>query len=367
MWHTDKRVAEKISHDRKRPANIYDHVRNHKDKLRKLKQNPDIIDGRIKELEEQISTLTKRFQIQQRRILQDELEKTKDMRQSVVDGSQLHEYERKVRPFIAAHQKLHFCRPETDEVSSGAFLRTNNGSSILDDYMVAVEDSPPHFQIEQRDLCKKCFAPLQLYSSLSVLVCPKCGQTAPFLDSTAALLAYSDDSYEYCSFSYKRINHFNEWLAQFQGKESTDIPADILEAVSQRLWDERVKETSAVTTHKVRDVLKKLKLRKYYEHVQQITSRITGKSPPRMTPEQEEQCRLMFLAIQGSFERHCPPDRKNFLSYSYILFKFCQLLGYTQYLHCFSLLKGRDKLLKQDNIFERICIDLDWDFIPSVG
>ena len=67
-----------------------------------------------------------------------------------------------------------------------------------------------------------------------------------------------------------------------------------------------------------------------------------------------------------AFEKHCPPDRKNFLSYSYCLYKFFQLLGYDDLLSSFSLLKGKDKLHKQDLIFEKICKDLEWEFLPSV-
>ena len=70
-----------------------------------------------------------------------------------------------------------------------------------------------------------------------------------------------------------------------------------------------------------------------------------------MTPEQEEQCRLMFMAIQGPFEKHCPPDRKNFVVLL-LLYKFCELMAYDEFLPCFALLKGRDKLFKQDSIFE---------------
>ena len=77
-------------------------------------------------------------------------------------------------------------------------------------------------------------------------------------------------------------------------------------------------------------------------------------------------CRLMFIAVQPAFEKHCPKDRKNFLSYSYCLFKFFQLLGLDDFLDTFTLLKGRDKLAKQDDIFKKICEELDWDFVPSV-
>ena len=73
----------------------------------------------------------------------------------------------------------------------------------------------------------------------------------------------------------------------------------------------------------------------------------------------------MFDAIQGPFKKHCPPDRKNFLSYSYCLHKFCELLGYDNFLQYFMLLKGVEKLRKQDAIFSNICEELDWQFIPS--
>jgi hypothetical protein len=84
-----------------------------------------------------------------------------------------------------------------------------------------------------------------------------------------------------------------------------------------------------------------------------------------MKPEVEEQLCNMFQKIQEPFERHCPPDRINFLSYSYVIYKFCQLLGYHEYLPYFSLLKSKDKLRTQDKIWKNICLDIGWKFYPS--
>ena len=53
----------------------------------------------------------------------------------------------------------------------------------------------------------------------------------------------------------------------------------------------------------------------------------------------------MFNQIQEPFEKHCPKTRKNFLSYSYTLYKFFQLLNKQEYLIYFPLLKSREKLL----------------------
>ena len=40
--------------------------------------------------------------------------------------------------------------------------------------------------------------------------------------------------------------------------------------------------------------------------------------------------------------------------------------GMDEYLPLFSLLKGKEKLQRQDEIFEKICHELEWEFIPSL-
>ncbi len=121
-----------------------------------------------------------------------------------------------------------------------------------------------------------------------------------------------------------------------------------------------------VTHEKVKQILKKNKINRYYEHVAYITHRITGIPNPHLTVELEEKLRSLFKQIQVPFLNHAPNNRKNFLSYSYCLHKFLQLLGEDKYLKHFPLLKSRTKLFQQEEIFKKICKDLDWEFIPSM-
>ena len=58
--------------------------------------------------------------------------------------------------------------------------------------------------------------------------------------------------------------------------------------------------------------------------------------------------------------------RKNFLSYSYILYKFCELLELDELANLFPMLKSREKLKEQDNLWEKICNYLNWEYIPSI-
>ena len=93
---------------------------------------------------------------------------------------------------------------------------------------------------------------------------------------------------------------------------------------------------------------------------------ITGKKAPIITRQCEELLRNMFKEIQVAFMKHCPENRKNFLSYSYVLHKFCELLELDHLLEYFPLLKSREKLQQQDVIWKKICQELEWQYIPSI-
>jgi len=159
---------------------------------------------------------------------------------------------------------------------------------------------------------------------------------------------------------------FNNGLSQFQAKESTEIPDEIIELIKNELRKQRFKKLDYTQIESVKRILKKLKLNEYYEHIAFIISKITNKPAPCINRETEETLKKMFDKIQEPFEKHCPKDRINFLSYSYVLHKFFQLLELDEYVKCFPLLKSRQKLRIQDDIWKKICEDCEWEFYPSV-
>lgn len=218
---------------------------------------------------------------------------------------------------------------------------------------------------ENLELCKVCQNNLTCLQHEAILVCTNCGyqelllveQNRPILKQNA-----KDTSH----FSYKRINHFREWCNQVQGKESTDIPDEIFEKILAEIKKEKITDTKTITYAKMREILKRLRINKYYEHINYILNRINGIPTPQFSAEVEEKLCIMFRDIQAPFLKHCPKDRKNFLSYSYVLFKFFQILGLYEYLKYFPLLKSREKLYLQDQIWRNICIELDYPIIPSL-
>ena len=215
------------------------------------------------------------------------------------------------------------------------------------------------------DICSTCNKEKKLFLSEGKMICEICGDENKILiDSDKP--SYKDPPREISYFAYKRINHFNEWLAQFQAKESTDIPKEIYDEILIELKKERILNVNTLSQKKLREILKKLKKNKYYEHIPHIINKLNGIPPPIMTRKTEEELRRMFKEIQIPFQNHCPVERKNFLSYSYILHKFVQLLELDEFIPCFVLLKSREKLHQQDVIWKNICEELKWEFIPSI-
>ena len=250
------------------------------------------------------------------------------------------------------------------------FLKDSKQSKekMYESYSIRIGDE--QLLIDQQDdgtieHCFLCGVERKLFMSDGKMICPNCGDEK-FILIDSDKPSYKEPPRELSYFAYKRINHLNEWLAQFQAKESTDIPQEVYDKILLELKKERMEDISQLSTHKLREILKKLKLNKYYEHVPHIINRLNGVPPPTISRETEEELRRMFKEIQMPFHKFCPKDRKNFLSYSYVLHKFMQLLEMDEFLPCFMLLKSREKLHQQDQIWKKICEYLRWEFIPSV-
>ena len=244
----------------------------------------------------------------------------------------------------------------------------NRRRQVCDNYLSLTD---PNFvksfekQEKNSSQCEKCGIEKTTHLSDGCMICTKCGEVSYIvIDSDKP--SYKDPPQEISYFAYKRINHFNEWLAQFQAKETTDIPQELYDQILMEIKKERIENMGELKQNKVREILKKLKQNKYYEHVPHIINKINGLPPPIMSRETEEELRRMFKEIQVPFQKFCPKDRKNFLSYAYVLHKFVQLLDLDEYLDCFILLKSREKLHQQDLIWVQICEYLKWEFIPSV-
>jgi len=270
----------------------------------------------------------------------------------------------------AASTKTNDLIPEVKKASAITNTIGFKRDKALENYLTALnptaiqhENSIASSITENFGNCAICES--EMLFNETFLDCPQCGyRDYVLVDSEKP--SYKDPPREMSYYAYKKINHLNEWLAQFQAKETTEISPAILDQIKQELRKERITDMSKLKPSKLKDIIKKLKLNRCYDHVAHILNRLNGISAPVLSREVEEKLRYMFKEIQFSFVKHCPKKRSNFLSYSFVLYKFCELLELDDYLPCFPLLKSREKLYMQDKIWQKICEDMGWEFIRTV-
>ena len=216
------------------------------------------------------------------------------------------------------------CDNDTDKDKTDAI---QDKSSLVDKYMAIINNKYIRTVEEENiEICKVCKNSMTCLQYDAIIVCNFCGYQELLLveQNRPILKQNTKDTSHFC---YKRINHFREWCNQVQGKESTDIPDEIFEKILIEIKKEKITDLKKITYLKMRDILKRLRINKYYEHINYIINRINGIPTPQFSPELEDKLCNMFRSIQAPFLKHCPKDRKNFLSYSYVLYKFFQILG----------------------------------------
>jgi hypothetical protein len=200
-----------------------------------------------------------------------------------------------------------------------------------------------------------------------ILICnnQKCGKfITHIVDSSKPL--NKEPPHEVSYTSYIRLNHFKEILSQFQAKETTQIPENVIEDIRNRIKKERIKNIPQELNYdKMREILRKLGYNKYFEHIQYINS-IFGIRPPVMNEDLHETLCVLFIEIQKPWAIHCPANRTNFFNYTYTLYQLCVLLDQTQYLPYIPLMKDREKQLEQDQIWKKVCEELDWHYFPTI-
>jgi len=245
-------------------------------------------------------------------------------------------------------------------------LTENRNKNLVQKYLSNIDETFLDMQsfIRETDICSFCHKGEMIpLDDEGILICNSCAVHIPYLIENEKP-SYKEPPKEVCFYAYKKINHFKEILAQFQGKETTQIPDDVIEQIQQQIKKERI-GLELLTHHKTKEILKKLGFNKYYEHIAFIKNKL-GIKPPVFSPELEDTLCNLFMEIQAPYAKTCPDYRVNFLNYYYVLFKFCELLEETAYLHDIPLLKDREKLIEQDETWKKMCVELNWEFIPTV-
>ena len=220
------------------------------------------------------------------------------------------------------------------------------------------EDNKIKVKRKKKNYYCKCFEKGEDSSGNSI--CKNCGKIYNELEET---INYSDYSRVNITqrFHYEKRCHFRDTINQYQGKQNKYIPQKVFDDVNYMIEMHGL-DINNVTIKHIGMFLSETKNSKYYEDKQLIYSIITKKEKPDISKyekklfEDFEKLVEVFLKIKG--------ERKNFLHAHYVLTQLLLRQGVKLPENSLNSLRTPARLREHDDIYQRCCDILGWNFNP---
>lgn len=164
-------------------------------------------------------------------------------------------------------------------------------------------------------------------------------------------------------YIYNRLSHFKSYLKQFSIKPA--IPDDIYETIiteCQNLKKNQKKNSRIL----VLSVLDSLELNLYKRYSYYIADKLDGNEPQLVDEETVNKMIDMFGKIEKIYSKYSTGI--NFFSSTYLIGKLLEILDKKQFIKYYDLtcIKSTNIIKKHDEVFKKICEELNWQFIPSI-
>src|SRR3990167_5531968 len=165
--------------------------------------------------------------------------------------------------------------------------------------------------------CTKCNVERIINGKNSLYICPECGEEV-YSINVSFLQSYKDPPQEHIHFSYERVKHCKDHIARIQAKENTKIPQIICDIILYEFAKERKTNLAELNVTLVQKYLKKYKaykFNKYCNNARQIINKLNGIKQINIPKEIEDDLLNMFIQIDSIFDKICPKDRSNLITY----------------------------------------------------
>ena len=188
-------------------------------------------------------------------------------------------------------------------------------------------------------------------------------------------------AWEHCTVrtqqTYDIDDNFMQAVNNVAGEGSGSVPDEVLDCVAAEI--KRCNLTPADLDHTVlhrllRTLSKRekkaggprtLRCENYYKNIPFFLCHFAGQSRPTFSDDQKTQFAMMFSNVGSVFWKVCGDRRGNMISKNYLLFKFCELCGFTEFLPFIPLVK-LTTIRQYDVWWKTICEELGWEFTKTV-
>lgn len=253
---------------------------------------------------------------------------------------------------------------------SGTVREVKKGS-IYEKYKQVVENQAPRAETIEPGICDKCKMAMRVLSKESQYQCVFCRRVQPYFNANTTNASnrnmynnnhnnnFNDEDTKVHSEPYKRVCHFDEYMAHFQAKEKKEIPAVVWKAIREELA-KRHRREGMYRYETIHDVLKKRGLSDFYANIVAIWAEVNNCRAPTLTEEEEEEMRKNFHLIEEPYQQMRQTDAKfkesrNFPYLPFIFRKLFLLNGHKQFLDLIPKLKCETLTRKYEKMWQSIC------------
>lgn len=196
----------------------------------------------------------------------------------------------------------------------------------------------------------------------STILCCNCGL---YGDRVNLKLAFKDtDRIDLVPrFNYTKRGHMEEALQDYQGKQNTTIPQEVLDLLKEETRKNKISLDELTKKH-LYIFLSQNGYGGHYENINLIHHLLTGVPCPDISEyeeiilERNEQIEQIYNTVKKS-------ERKNSLNIYYKLWKICESLNLPVNRDDFCFLKTDLKIKEHDEVCRKIFLRLGWYFIDT--
>jgi hypothetical protein len=175
-------------------------------------------------------------------------------------------------------------------------------------------------------------------------------------------------------YKYKKKVHFRDTVNQYQGKQNKKIEPNIYKILEDQFEIHNLVNKEGKTYHEKYSNITKEHIymflfetnnSNYYEDINMIHTHFTGILCPDIT-DIEHLLYEDFDKVVDAYESLEDIDRIHFLNGQYILYQLLRRRKIKVKESDFDILKTRERLVEHDEIYQKICLKLEWHFTPTV-
>jgi hypothetical protein len=239
-----------------------------------------------------------------------------------------------------------------------------NAGEIVQQMLSAISAAPVVIKAARSNMCRFCNVPLLISTESQLKICPNCRSSACYANSTSSAMQYGEGYESRCTW-YPPGSHLNEVLTKQTGRTRSDISLEVQTKIAKELLKMGFSKNSEITQGAVHVAVHNLGLgNAVYKHIPQLTNQLSGRPIPQFTRSQSIQIRIAYRVLQRLFSIMYVGTHQ-FFTAKFVMYKLCQMFGWTEMFECFPLTSGIDNVDKSTALWNTMMRHLGWPVIPN--